>query len=406
MNILLISISAPPKNSPESLQTARYLKYLSRDHAVTLLTTRITGGWEPEDKSLLKYLEQVRQVISLYTLPPRVTSLIKRTYPALLMPDEAFVFLWQAGKAIRAIKDKPSIVFSRSAPYSSAVMGLKMAQYWNVPWVMHLSDLWVDSPFFTLNEYQTKKHQQLEYQCIEAAQVITLTSQKTLVFYQQKYPRQVEKFKFLPNVFDKDDCNAAPLTLNGKMRFVFTGRLYGTRSIHRFMQALEEAFAGYPELEAAAEIMLAGFFDEENITRIRQSPLKNVSYLGALELDKALQLQQQAHVLVLIDSIEPNERYNLFFPSKLLDYLAANRMILALTNKESTTFDVVENKTGKCFCPGNMNELPPFVRNLVSEFIHGSFRYALNTEDLLQYEASFNTKRLERIFSDAIKDHE
>lgn len=406
MNILLISISAPPKNSPESFQTARYLKYMSQDHEVTLLTTRITGGWEPEDKSLMKYLQKARQVVSLYALPPRVISLMKRFFPALLMPDEGVAFTWQAGKAAKAIKDKPSVVFSRSLPYSSAIMGMELARHWNVPWIMHLSDPWVDNPFFTLKGKLRQRHQRLELECFEAARIITLTSDKTLAFYKKKYPHLAEKFKFLPNVFDKDDCNVGPPSQQTKMRFVFTGRLYGTRSIHRFLDTMEEALGRYPELEANTEVLLAGFFDEENITRIRQSPLKNVTYLGALSLDEALQLQQQAHVLVLIDSIEQDERYNLFFPSKLLDYLAANRMILALTNRESTTYEVVEGKAGKCFYPENMNEMPAFIRKMIDEFQTGTFQHTTNAADLLKYEASFNAKRLEQMFFEILKDHE
>lgn len=402
MDILLISISAPPKNSPESLQTARYLKYISRHHAVTLLTTEITGGWEPEDKSLLKYLENVHRVIALNSFP-RVISLIKKVYPAPLMPDEGAMFFWQFKKAIKRIDQKPNIIFSRSAPYSSAIMGMKMARFWNVPWVMHLSDLWADSPFFVLNDTLKKKHEQLERECFQYAQVVTLTSNKTIAFYQKKYPHLSNKFQFLPNVFDRDDYNLIPFETGGKLKFVFTGRLYGTRSIHGFLQALEDAFIQRPDLEEISEVILAGFFDEENIERIHQTKLRNVKYLGALELNKALQLQQSAHVLVLIDPLENDYRYDLFFPSKLLDYLAANRMIVALTNKGSTTYEVVEDKVGKCFYRGNMHQLPFFIQTLVSEFRTGALQNIIKPVDISQYEAYYNTKRLEGIFAAAIQ---
>ena len=142
MHVLLVSISAPPKNSPESLQTGRYLKYLSRNHLVTLLTTDPTGGWEPADQSLLKYLKNVYQIVSLCSLPSRVISFLRKVKPGLLLPDESMYFFWQFRRSIKKIKEKPSIIFSRSAPYSSAIMAKKLAKHWNVPWVMHLSDLW------------------------------------------------------------------------------------------------------------------------------------------------------------------------------------------------------------------------------------------------------------------------
>lgn len=405
MNILLISISAPPKNSPESLQTGRYLKYLSRAHTVDLLTTRITGGWEPEDKSLLKYLKDVRQVISLFSFPSRVISLAKKIYPELLMPDEGAPFFWQFAFARKKVRQRPDIIFSRSAPYSSAVMALKMARFWNVPWVLHLSDLWVDSPFLTLNDNLRQKHQDLELKCFEQAQVVTLTSNKTIAFYKKKYPHLDAKFQFLPNVFDADDRNKLPVRKGAKARFVFTGRLYGTRSIHGLMQALEDAVLLRPDLEDRFEVMLAGFFDDENIQRINRSQLKNVTYVGALELNKALELQQSAHVLILIDSLDDDYRYDLFFPSKLLDYLAADRLIIAITNKESTTYDVVEGKAGRCFHQENLDQLPPFIVTLVDQNAAGSPKTTIGG-DISQYEASFNVKRLEEIFASAIANYE
>ena len=174
--------------------------------------------------------------------------------------------------------------------------------------------------------------------------IVTLTSQKTVEFYKNKYPQWAHKFRFLPNVFDGEDWNQTPLSTTGKIRFVFTGRLYGTRNIHRLLDAFENVAASVPQVEENCEMLLAGFFDNENIQRIRTSSLSFVKYLGSLPSDKALQLQQGTHVFISIDSLESDPRYDLFFPSKLLDYIASNRIIIALTNKQSTTYDVVEGK--------------------------------------------------------------
>lgn len=404
MHVLLVSISAPPKNSPESLQTGRYLKYLSRKHPVTLLTTDPIGGWEPADQSLVKYLKNARQIVSLFSLPSRVISLLKKIKPSLLIPDDGAYFFWQFRSAVKKIKQKPSIVFSRSAPYSSAIMAKQLAKHWNVPWVMHLSDLWVDSPFFTLSGAVKKKHEHLEWECFQQAEVVTLTSQKTIEFYKNKYPQWADKFRFLPNVFDADDWNQMPFSPSGKMKFVFTGRLYGTRNIHQFLDAIEKAAASFPQMKESCEILLAGFFDDKNIERIRKTSLPFVSYLGSLSSDDALRLQQSSHVLISIDSLESDPRYDLFFPSKLLDYIASNRIIIALTNKKSTTYEVVEGKFGKCFYPENLHELPEVITTLVNDFTSGSFTSLFpNSKDVSQFEAEANTIELAKILLDTNK---
>ena len=208
--------------------------------------------------------------------------------------------------------------------------------------------------------------------------------------------------RFLPNVFDGDDWNQMPLNTTGKMRFVFTGRLYGTRNIHRLLDAVENVAASFPQFKDNCEILLAGFFDDENIQRIRKSSLPFVKYLGSLSLDKALQLQQGAHVLISIDSLESDPRYDLFFPSKLLDYIASNRIIIAITNKRSTTYDVVEGKFGKCFYPENMHDLPSVITSLVKDFTCGSFNSLFpNCKEISQFEAAANTIELEKILLNA-----
>ncbi len=402
MNILLVSISAPPKNSPESLQTGRYIKYLSQQHKVTLLTTTVVGGWEPQDDGIAKYLKNVHQYIALWSLHPRLIWLLKKIIPSVLIPDEAFFFFWQVKRAIRKIKIKPDVIVSRSAPFSSAIMALKLSEHWQTPWLMHLSDLWVDSPFTSLNDTTRKKHLIMENMCINRAHTITLTSLKVIEFYTKKYPQLASKFQFLPNVFDDDDLHTKPISFNGKMQINFTGRLYGTRSIHIFLDCLENAIQQYPELENSIEVNIAGFLDNENVHRMETSPLKCVKYLGALPYDGAVTLQRNAHLLLLIDSLDDDSRYEMFFPSKLLDYLIAQRFVLAFTKKNSTSFDVVENKFGICFYPDNLNEFPAFLFFAVQNFLkRNSDFFNKQLDKNSEYATSYNAQRLHKMIEAA-----
>ena len=53
MNVLVISISAPPKNGAESIQVLRYLKYLGTKASIEVVSTKVEKrGWETADKSM------------------------------------------------------------------------------------------------------------------------------------------------------------------------------------------------------------------------------------------------------------------------------------------------------------------------------------------------------------------
>ena len=65
MKILAVSISAPPKNTPESIQTGRFLTYLSAMHQIDLLTSESQGGWDPIDENFYKYTEGINKVFEI-----------------------------------------------------------------------------------------------------------------------------------------------------------------------------------------------------------------------------------------------------------------------------------------------------------------------------------------------------
>jgi glycosyltransferase involved in cell wall biosynthesis len=405
MNILLISASAPPMNSPESIQVGRYLKYLAADNEVTLVTSMISGGWEPADEMVKGYLNQLSKIIRLRSFPARGISVLKKFFPSLFFPDDSAAFTWQTNRVLKRISNKQDIIYSRAAPFSSSLLAYKVSIELNIPWIMHLSDPWADSPFLKVSPSTQTRLQALEQKCIEHARFVTLTSNQTVSFYKKKYPQWGHKFKFLPNVFDEADLNNMPLDFTKKIQFVFTGRLYGNRSVNKWIDSIEKAAERNPLLESSSEFLFAGFFHEESITRLKKSPLSNVHYLGPLTLREASSLQHQGTVLIAIDALEENdERYNLFFPSKLLDYLAARRKIIAITSQRSTTHEVIDGKHGWCFNQSNLAQLPDFINQVIENHRIQDKLFFESKDTFLEFAAKPNAEKLQFLLKEALHD--
>jgi glycosyltransferase involved in cell wall biosynthesis len=405
MIVLLISSSAPPKNSPESVQVGRYLEFLSRNNSVTLLTTTTTGGWEPEDQTLNKYLEGVDRVIALPVIHPKIISLIKRINPMLLFPDDSVYFSRQFDRSLKEVKERPQVIISRSGTFSSALLASKLSKRWRTPWIMHLSDPWADNPYLNYNKKYFLKNQSLEKECIDQADMITLTSEKTVAFYQDKYPHHESKFRLLPNVFDDSFLNSQPVSFDEKkLRIVFTGRLYGSRNIDSLIEGISATVKLRPEIEGQVEFILAGFFDEVNIQAIKQSGLICVKYLGPISMEDSLRLQHEAAVLLVIDSLEQGALFDLFFPSKLLDYLAARRRIIALTGENSTTDKVVSGQFGSCFHADNIHQLPDHIIELVDAYLREDKQLFEVTGPIRDYSAKKNAATLQLLIDEVVKD--
>ena len=204
--LLIISVSAPPKNAPESLQTGKYLKYLDKERFnITLVTSEISGGWRPYDEKLRRYLTGIKRVVKVPTWNNRyILKTVRLFKPSLLeMPDNDAPFHWRHQYVKKKIKTTiPDIIYSRSTPISSSILALKLKSYYAIPWVMHLSDPWVDNPYLQAGKRGKEYNEIMEKRCFQEADRITVTSQKTFDLYQDKYPLYANKLLVLPNVYD------------------------------------------------------------------------------------------------------------------------------------------------------------------------------------------------------------
>ncbi len=405
-NILFVSIAFPPKLDPECIQTARYFKYMSQpgtDYDFQVVTSATPTLFMPVDKSLSRYTATpvTKYVVRLFE--PRLGhAIVNRIAPALLqLPDAKYSFHRQWKKVIRQIDRQPDMIYSRSFPLSSAIMALRMQKHYRVPWVMHLSDPWVDSPLHRYGKYAFKVNSAWEKACFEAASYITLTSDKTLDLYRQKYPEHAGKLVLMPNVYDEGEVSSssAPALPSDKIRFVYTGGLANTRSAKPLLEAIEIVRKSKPEILQNCEFIFAGDTDSKNRKLFDHYNDPAVTHLGRLSLQQATELQSSAHVLIAIDSAIEDKRMALFFPSKLLDYWAAGRPILALTTPKSTSEEFIS--TYKLGAVGYLQD-PSGIADHIRRYIRA---WNKGTDELFkipplakEFTARYNAQRLLGLF--------
>ena len=147
MSLLFVSIAFPPKFDSEGLQVAKYFKYLSKECnennlPIDVVTSAIPTLFMPEDASLKAADTGYRQKIEIVIRENKYRNfLLRKIAPQLVdRPDSKFNFFQQWEKVVSELKEKPSVIYSRSFPTSSAVMAMKLKEFYKVPWVMHLSD--------------------------------------------------------------------------------------------------------------------------------------------------------------------------------------------------------------------------------------------------------------------------
>ncbi len=399
-NVLFVSLSFPPKSCPESLQAAKYFHYMKdKVGKMQVVTAACPSLFMPYDKSLEKYYPDNIPVTELKVFESKYANyLIRKAFPALLeMPDYKALFTLKTKKILKNLQIKPDVIYSRSFPVSSAFIAYKLKKKLNIPWVFHLSDPWTISPIEFRTNYSQRFNEKKEAEFFSVADYITFTSDETIRQYSLKYPEFEKKFRFFPNVFDPADIINMPTKKNNdKLLFTYTGGLANTRTHEPVLKALRLLFDDNPQLFDNVKFSFAGQFDRKNQNLFSKYSLPFVENLGLLPNTEANELIRNSDVLMLLDTYFEKNEQAMFLPSKLLDYAITGKNILAVTNKNSTTFNIVNNRLGSCFEHHDIRGIKQYIYQKISDIKNNNSQTIVNLDKnfLNKYSADKNATRL------------
>jgi polysaccharide pyruvyl transferase WcaK-like protein/glycosyltransferase involved in cell wall biosynthesis len=339
MNVLLIAPYAPPKNAAEAIQVRRILAELDTQvtgHLVTIQPT--SDAWMQYDETLalnLQHFDTHNLKLPFHRFTNRL--FMSRYASWLQNPDSMGWTTWMSGRVIRKLKQKPDIIYSRSSPMSAAILGLKLKQKLNVPWIMHLSDPWEDNP------YVSRAHgKSYEAECFLRADAIMLTTHGQAAFYRKKYPAFANKISVSPNVMpDQTEIephvrSVTPSAHQEPLRIVFAGNLYGNRSPKPLIDAIGIVGATRPDILKKLHIDIYGKADSPSLALLQQLS-STIHYHGPVSFREAVAAQHAADVVLSIEPDIPHSLSACFLPSKVLESLALGKPLLAITPHGSET---------------------------------------------------------------------
>lgn len=401
-NILFVSIAFPPKSDPECIQTGRFFKYLNRhdDLNIEVLTSADPTLFMPLDHSLDHLIDSKYDLTEIRLFENKYISHIIRKLgmSKVLWPESKMTFHWQWKKAAGKVKNKPDLIYSRSFPLSSSIMALKLKKHYKIPWVAHLSDPWTLSPLHNKGDVDSDRHKQAEKELFENADALCFTSAETVELYKEEYPQHAHKLHVFPNVFDPNKIPSRKTSDNKKKRIVYTGGLAGTRSARMILEVLNEINTSDSEKSNQFEALFAGDMDRANRADFDKYQSQNIKHLGKLSSEKALELQGEADLLLVIDSKIADPKKNVFMPSKLLDYALLEKPILALSGLESTSAKFLNEVGGVVFDFDDKEGLKKWFLN----WIDGNV--SIESKKIPErYSAEFQSKNLKDLFHKVLK---
>lgn len=337
IKILAVSYSFPPLAFPRSIQVARLLTNLG--YHLVAVCGKNAGVEEDETiaPNISEYFDFVLRIPDQRSILKRILGAIAYRYklPFFNLPDPQRQWVKSAYQHFikwqRGTKYQPDLIMTFGQPMSDHCFGLAYKKLHNIPWIAHFSDPWTDNQFRHDNYLTAYLNRNMEKSVISQADALIFTSPETIDLVMRKYPPDWKKKVFyIPHCYDKTlyDRDLVPDKMVYTIRYV--GNFYARRSPLPLYKAMELVFSKNPLLFNNILFELVGSVDKFNKDLLNSFPLakkfirlkKPVSYLDSLKLMKT------AHCLLLIDA--PAE-FSVFFPSKLVDYIAADRFIFAIT---------------------------------------------------------------------------
>jgi len=350
LRILFVSVEAPPSFNAEAFQVGKVLEALrvEPELVVDVVTAEPPSGVGRVLSYLLaqKSHSATGQVVNIPCRLLRWQRVLLRAIAPWLhhRPDWWFLFAWSWRQVSRQLDHPPQLVYSRSFPLSSTLAAYKLARHFDVPWFLHLSDPWCETSLCS-EWMQTAWHRRWERRCFAAAHRISFTSPTTLARYQERYPELQERMVLDPNSFRASDLNPAPWQPGDRFRLVQTGSF----TLGRWPDALFEALLSLPSAHPMLQdlqLIHAGPVDGHTRRLFRQAG-PWLHDLGQVPPARALELQQQADLLLVVDYHFGSARDAQFLPSKITDYLAIRRPVLALSDVESASWQfIAQNALG------------------------------------------------------------
>lgn len=286
-------------------------------------------------------------------------------------------------------------IITSGPPHSLHLIGKSLKEETGIKWVADFRDPWTTIHYhksLRLTKRAQKKHIALESEVLTKADHIVVTSATTKKEFQKITQTPIE---VITNGYDSNDN--FKLNLDIKFTLSHIGSLLSNRNPIILWEALSELCSENPEFSKDLLIQLAGSVSDAILISIQKYGLMDQCIvLGYLSHQKAIQLQYNSQVLLLIEMNLPETKA--IIPGKLFEYLAAKRPILAIGPVDSDVEKIIEEtNSGSYFDYSEKEKLKKQIGLFYSEYREGHL--TLNSKGL----SKFSRKTLTSKMSDLIK---
>jgi len=429
----------PPIGGPGVQRTLGYVKHLAEFGWAPVVLTVRSGEFPIRDVSLLQSvpdavvvhrtasLEPVRFVKRLLTWASgrrdgsggsslgsgrplwRGSGRLRNLEKWILFPDRRIGWLpFAVARAVSMSRRQPvDIIYSTSTAMTSHLIAYFLKRLLGKPWVADFQDPWLED---YVSHFPTAWHgraaKRLEELVIRNADRVTVTNEPHRKIIEKSYPAiPPDKLVVIPMGFDPDVFRSVRAVTRRKFTLTHLGNFYSVRSPATFLAALAKCLGEHEGLEQDIEVLFFGGFDAKVLSDTEQLLDRHglrevVRLMGFVAHGTGLQHLMSSTVLLLVTDTGVGGRNQI--PTKLLEYLATGRPILALAPDGVTAEIVRAANAGLIVRPDSVKDIGDAIFELYRRWRNGNLAFSVDHGVVRKFEWGELTARFASALDDAL----
>lgn len=350
----------PKDVSVHRTRTIEPLEFLERSRSNPIRQRRQNDNADNDSPNIASIKTEIESTSLLKTAKLILTDLLSTPDPQTLW--NLFVII----KGLQVIrKTKIDMIFVTTPPWSALVSGFLLSKLTKTPWIADFRDPWTDIKRGRKNKIREKLESLLEKKLLIAADGVISTSNTYTDNLKKKYPYMDEcKFYTLHNGFDETKFSDVKTTKFNKFTVIHLGSLYSKKEPYAFMRAFRHWIRLNPEYEKNVKLVFVGEIDQKTKSVIEYLNIKTATKItGFIRHEKAIQMCMSADLLLLAMGTGPLTLPG-WLPSKVFEYIACNRPILANAIEGEAVNLVRQTRSGYVVTSENTDDMVAILSDL------------------------------------------
>lgn len=378
--VLMITQKFPPFNGVGVLRVTKFVKYIQDFgwRPVVLTCKRQENHLDAVDEKLLDGIPENLSIHrvnapSLYDVYRLIGGRAKQgsfslsenslasLIRSLFVPDQYVAWYFTGVRKAKEIFQAENIdaIYSTSPRETSHLIGRTLHLKYKCPWVADFRDPWIEKL------HRPKRIQPLEQFEKYLEKIVLRDSDRILAAWPgivRSFEPAIEwKTQVLTNGFDEEDFRGLKPHVFPKFTFLFAGSLFKELFPLPIFEALDMLLRTRPKLRQRIQLVLLGRQDAFIRDKIKKYELEYcVHTIPQIPHRECLQYILGANALIFCI---PDKQC---IPSKIFEYLRANRPILAIADHDSDAVQIIERvNQGLCFASRDPRQIACHISNLL-----------------------------------------